>query len=82
MGRYLIRVEGLLSTAMASAFPSLHATEHAQTVLAGSLENQASLAAMLQCLERLGVDVTGVHRIPEGVRPHPAPMLSDPAAGA
>ncbi len=65
MGRYLIRVEGLLSPALTSAFPSLHASEHAQTMLAGSLEDQSYLAGMLKRLEDLGIDVVGVHRLPD-----------------
>jgi hypothetical protein len=64
MGRYLIRVEGLLSSGLTSAFPSLHASQHAQTMLAGDLENQSSLADVLKRLEDLGIDVVGVHRLP------------------
>jgi hypothetical protein len=64
MGRYLIRVEGRLSSGLTSAFPSLHASQHAQTTLAGCLEDQSSLADVLKRLEDLGVDVVGVHRVP------------------
>ena len=65
MGRYLIRVEGLLSSGLTSAFPSLHASQHAQTMLAGRLEDQSSLAGILKHLEDQGVDVVGVHRLPD-----------------
>ena len=65
MSRYVIRVEGLLSAGLTSAFPSLDTTQQSHTVLHGRLEDQSDLARVLARLRSLDVDVVEVHRIPE-----------------
>ena len=66
MSQYVIRVEGQLSPGVASAFPSLDAVQHTQTVLHGSLADQSALARVLDQLRTLGVEVIAVHRLPNG----------------
>ena len=63
--RYLIRVEGLLSPELTSAFPALESFQQAQTVLQGPIVDQSTLAGVLARLQTLGVDVVEVHRIPD-----------------
>ena len=64
MGQYVIRVEGALSSGFVSAFPALESSQHVQTVLHGTLEDQSALADVLAQLRMLGVDVVEVRRIP------------------
>jgi hypothetical protein len=64
MSRYLIRVEGELSAAATSAFPSLDSRQFDQSVVHGPLPDQCALAGVLDHLRRLGVDVVDVHRLP------------------
>lgn len=64
MSLYVIRVEGALSAGLMSAFPSMHATSRAQTVLQGRLEDQSTLAAVVRRLESLGANIAEVHRVP------------------
>lgn len=64
MSRYVIRVEGALSTDFVSAFPALESSQHVQTLLHGTLEDQSELAGVLAQLRTLGVDVIEVRRIP------------------
>lgn len=65
MSHYMIRVEGLLSRGIVETFPQLHATQHAQTVLYGHLDQQSELADLLAHLRELGIDIVEVHRIPK-----------------
>jgi hypothetical protein len=65
VSHYLIRVEGLLSTELTSAFPALDATTQEQTVLHGKIVDQDALAGVLARLRSLGVDVVEVHRVPD-----------------
>lgn len=65
MARYVIRVEGLLSPSLTSAFPTLESNLHAQTEVRGSFVDPSQLAAVLEQLRDAGVDVVGVHRLPE-----------------
>jgi hypothetical protein len=74
MGHYVIRVEGSLSAGLTSAFPSLVADQHAETVVYGLLEDQSALAGVLDRLRCLGVDVVEVLRLPD------LAALSEPAA--
>jgi hypothetical protein len=73
MGQYVIRVEGALSSGFVSAFPALESSQHVQTVLHGTLEDQAALAAVLARLRLLGVDVVEIRRVP-GPSPIPDPQ--------
>jgi len=66
MARYVIRVEGLLSPSLTSAFPTLESSLHSQTVVRGSFVDQSQLAALLEQLRDSGVDVVGVRRLPDG----------------
>jgi hypothetical protein len=63
MSQYVIRVEGQLSPDLTSAFPSLDAEQHTQTLLQGPLEDPSALARVLDQLRALGVDVIAVHRL-------------------
>jgi hypothetical protein len=65
MSEYIIRVEGLLSAGLTSAFPHLTATQHSETLLRGRELSQAELTLVLNHLGSLGVDVIEVHRLPE-----------------
>jgi len=65
VSRYVIRVEGRLSTALTSAFPALVATQQSQTVLHGTIVDQVTLHGVLARLRSLGVDVVEVHRLPD-----------------
>jgi hypothetical protein len=69
MSHYIIRVEGLLSSGLIATFPHLQATQHAETVLHGSLAKQADLAEVLGHLGALGVDIVEVHRLPDSEAP-------------
>lgn len=64
MSKYVIRVEGALSSALVSAFPALESSQHVQTLLHGTLEDQSELADVLAHLRDLGVDVVEVRRLP------------------
>jgi hypothetical protein len=64
VSRYLIRVEGLLSHDLTSAFPALDAIQEDQTVLHGAIADQETLRGVLDRLRSLGADVVEVHRLP------------------
>ena len=62
--RYEIRVRGLLSQALLTAFPALHArAEDTATVLTGPLADQAALHSVLAEIENLGLELLDVHRL-------------------
>ena len=63
MSHYVIRLDGWLSTGLTSAFPSLVATRHAQTLVLGRLDSQASLGSLLRRLENLGVDIAEIRKL-------------------
>ena len=66
MVRYVIRVDGVLSDDLLTAFPQLLATsEPVSTVLEGALPDQAALSGVLDRLDELGVTITDVARLPE-----------------
>jgi len=61
--QYEIVVRGLLSDTVLIAFPTLSAEPHgAETVLAGSLSDQAALYGVLAQLEALGLELLEVRR--------------------
>ena len=61
--RYEIVVRGLLSETLLAAFPTLSAEAHgAETVLAGTLADQAALYGVLAQIEPLGLELIEVRR--------------------
>jgi hypothetical protein len=61
--QYEIRVRGLLSDRLLSAFPEMHARirDH-ETVLAGELADQSALHGVLGRIEALGLELLEVRR--------------------
>lgn len=61
--QYEIRVRGLLSERIIGAFPGLRAdAEGAETLLVGSLVDQAALNGVLSQIEALGLELLEVRR--------------------
>ncbi len=77
-----IRIRGRLGRTVRAAFPALDAQAQGQdTVLTGTLADQAALYGVLAQLEALGLELVEVRRLPDGDRtespggvtpPHPA----------
>ena len=66
MAHYVIRVTGLLSDELLTAFPLLAATtEPLTTVLQGRLPDQAALTAVLDRLDELGIGIVDVAALPD-----------------
>jgi hypothetical protein len=62
--RYEIVVRGLLSETLLAAFPTLSAEAHgADTLLAGTLADQAALYGVLAQIEALGLELLDVRRM-------------------
>jgi hypothetical protein len=60
---YEIRVRGLLGGMLLDAFPDLRVQAHrAETVLTGSLADQAALYGLLAQIEALGLELLEVRR--------------------
>jgi len=71
---YQIRIRGRLGRTMRTAFPALDAEAHGEeTVLTGTLADQAALYGVLAQLEALGLELLEVRREPPGrvTPPHP-----------
>ena len=63
--RYEISVRGHLGNSMLSAFPALEAyTRGEDTVLTGTLPDQAALYGILAQIEGLGLELVEVRRVP------------------
>jgi hypothetical protein len=61
---YEIRVKGRLSASLVASFDGLSATvEPVETVLAGTVEDQAALHSLLQRVQALGLELMEVRRI-------------------
>jgi hypothetical protein len=61
--RYEIVVRGLLGETLLAAFPTLSAEAHsAETVLAGTLADQAALYGVIAQIEALGLELIEVRR--------------------
>jgi hypothetical protein len=61
---YEIRLRGLLATGALTAFPRLSArAEDKQTVLSGSLPDQAALFGVLGQVESLGLELISLTRV-------------------
>ena len=77
-----IRVRGRLGAAMRGAFPALEANPQGQdTVLTGTLADQAALYGVLARIEALGLELLEVRReSPGGVTsPHPEGRQAEPS---
>jgi hypothetical protein len=77
---YQIRIRGRLGRTMRAAFPALLAqTEGEDTLLTGSLADQAALYGVLAQIEALGLELLEVRRdSPGGVTPpHPGGRKSE-----
>ena len=59
--QYEIVVRGLLSETLLAAFPTLRAEAH-ETVLAGTLADQAALYGVIAQIEALGLELIEVRR--------------------
>ena len=60
---YVIRVRGVLSDRLLTAFPRLRSrAERGDTVLAGTLPDQAALHGVLARIEALGLELLEVRR--------------------
>ena len=63
--RYEIRVRGPIGTTMTQAFPTLAASRSGQdTLLTGSLPDQAALYGVIHELEALGLQLLELKRLP------------------
>ena len=62
---YQIRIRGRLGRTMRAAFPTLHAqADAADTVLTGTLADQAALYGVLHQIEALGLELLELRRLP------------------
>jgi len=62
---YEIHVRGHLGETLLGAFPGLRAEAHGgETVLVGTLPDQAALYGVLAGVEALGLELLGVRRLP------------------
>ncbi len=80
--RYQIRVRGALGRTIRAAFPALRAqTQGEDTVLTGTLPDQAALFGVLAQVEALGLELLEVRRESPGrVRPpHPGAGEAGPS---
>jgi hypothetical protein len=80
--RYRIRVRGGLGRTLRAAFPDLEAAaDGADTVLTGTLADQAALYGALARAEALGLELLEVQSgSPGGVAPpHPGPEQAEPS---
>jgi hypothetical protein len=65
--RYEIRIRGLLSERLLSAFPEMQARgRDRETVLTGALPDQSALHGVLGRIEALGLELLEVRRRPGG----------------
>jgi hypothetical protein len=79
---YQILIRGRLGRTMRAAFPALQAqTQGADTLLTGTLADQAALYGVLAQIEALGLELLEVRReSPGGVTPpHPGARKADPS---
>jgi hypothetical protein len=77
VNHYVIRVEGRLSAATASAFPAMAAKHQTQTVLHGGFDDQRALGGVLSRLRSLGIDVVEIHRLPLRTEPRLSQARAD-----
>jgi hypothetical protein len=80
--RYQIRVRGALGRTIRAAFPALQAqAQEEDTVLTGTLADQAALYGVLAQIEALGLELIEVRReSPSSVTPpHPEDRQAEPS---
>ena len=80
--RYQIRVRGGLGRTIRAAFPALRAQAQGQdTVLTGTLPDQAALYGVLAQVEALGLELLEVRRESPGrvTPPHPDAGQAEPS---
>lgn len=78
---YQIRIRGRLGRTMLAAFPALHAqAQGEETVLTGTLADQAALYGVLAQIQALSLELLEVRReSPGGVTPpHPRRRNAEP----
>ena len=81
--RYQIHIRGRLGRAVRAAFPALDAQAHgADTVLTGTLADQAALYGVLARIEALGLELLEVRRLPDGDRCESPGDVTSPHPGA
>ncbi|MGD0240459.1 MAG: hypothetical protein ABSB59_09045 [Streptosporangiaceae bacterium] len=69
---YQIRIRGQLGRTMRTAFPALQAeTQDGDTLLTGSLPDQAALHGVLAQIGALGLELLEVRRLPGGTAESP-----------
>ena len=72
---YEIRIRGHLGATLRRAFPALHAQVYGEdTVLAGTLADQAALYGVLARIEALGLELLEVRRLQKTVNPEKGPL--------
>ena len=79
---YQIRIRGRLGRTMRAAFPSLDAqTQGEDTLLTGTLADQAALYGVLAQIEALGLELLEVRRESHGgvTPPHPGTRKAEPS---
>jgi hypothetical protein len=78
-----IRIRGRLGRTVRAAFPALDAQAEGQdTVLTGTLVDQAALYGVLAQLEALGLELVEVRRFPDGDRRESPGGVTPPHPGA
>ena len=76
--QYEIRIGGVLSERLLSAFPEMRArTRHHETVLSGSLADQSALHGVLGRIEAFGLELIEVRRLRARTN-SPAPGEGEP----
>jgi hypothetical protein len=65
LGRYEIRVRGVMSEALLAAFPTCEARfQDGDTVLVGNRSDQSALYGVLAQIEALGLELVEVRHVP------------------
>ena len=65
MAQYVVRVGGVLSDELLTAFPRLVASvQPVTTVLQGDLPDQVALTSILDRLDELGIEIIEVTKVP------------------
>jgi hypothetical protein len=68
---YEIRIRGHLGATMRRAFPGLHAeTRHGDTILRGTVADQAALHGVLTQIEAYGLELLELRRLPARPKAH------------
>ena len=77
-GLYKIRVKGRLGATALFAFPSMaYELKGSETVLTGWLEDRSALFGVLAQIERLGLELLEVRRVPGSLQSREAEANAD-----